>query len=189
MNRKGKFGVIFMLQKLSSQAHKSSGSTSVSATGTWLTYITVSTTGTVFTKTGVTETGWVVTAVLAGDIACVAETANKWYGIVESTSTNTLVVQKWLDIAGREGTPANGSLVTVHRLGFCKQVEIRANASNTQRLFIGLNDDVSISDFFLDAGATVIIVPDGEDEWVDVTRIKVTTASGTQVVEFQQGVE
>jgi hypothetical protein len=174
---------------IGSQDHQSSGSTNVSATGTWLTYITVSTTGTVFSKTGVTESGWTVTSVIAGDVASVAETANRWYGIVQSTSTNTLVVQKWLDIAGREGTPANGSLVTVHRLGFCKAVKITASSDNTQRIYVGLNDNATTGDIFLDAGESIIVTPDGDDKWVDVTRIKVISASGTQVVEFQQGVE
>jgi hypothetical protein len=173
---------------LGSQTHKSDGVATISGvTATPLTKISsTSSTSTTFTATRVTDGAgaWTLTGVLIGDTAV---SSDGYRGIVLSIGTKIVNVSYWANDAGQQGTPANGSTVTIHRLNRVKRLLLTADANNTADIYIGLSGTVDNTYFAMSAGASLGIVPDGRDSWIDVTKIYVLVASGTQYLGYMQG--
>jgi len=107
-----------MRNKVGAQSHKSSGIATVgSTTAIPLTKIaSTSSSNTTFTATRVTDaSSWTLTGAIAGDVAV---TSDGKRGIVVSTATNIVNVNEWVDESGNSQIPANGSIVTIHRVNY-----------------------------------------------------------------------
>jgi hypothetical protein len=108
-------------------------------------------------------------------------------GIVVSTGTNIVNVGQWLDESGNKQTPANGSIVAIHRLNFVRRLWIKSPSTNGAVVYIGLYGSAGATDYPLAIGEAIEILPDGDAEWVDVTKINALVASGTQSINYGQG--
>jgi hypothetical protein len=169
------------------QAHKSSGVSSFTgATPVPLTKIGASSSvNTTFTETRVTDaSAWTLTNVVQGDVAISSDGKR---GIVVSTGTNIVNVGQWLDESGNKQTPANGSIVAIHRLNFVRRLWIKSPSTNGAVVYIGLYGSAGATDYPLAIGEAIEILPDGDAEWVDVTKINALVASGTQSINYGQG--
>jgi hypothetical protein len=169
------------------QAHKSSGvATCSGATPIPLTKIGLSSSAnTTFTDTRVTDgTAWSLTNVAQGDVAVSSDGKR---GIVVSTGTNIVNVGQWVDKGGSIQTPANGSTVAIHRLNLVRRLWIKAPSTNIAAVYIGLYGTADSTDYPLAIGEAIEILPDGDAEWLDVTKIYQLVAGGTQYLNYAQG--
>jgi hypothetical protein len=169
------------------QAHKSSGVATVTgATAVPLTKIGASSSAnTTFTETRVTDaSAWSLTNVAQGDVAVSSDGKR---GIVVSAGTNLVNVGMWVDEGWSIQTPANGSTVAIHRLNLVRRLLIKSPSTNGAVVYIGLYGTATATDYPMAVSETIEILPDGDAEFVDVTKIYALVASGTQYLNYAQG--
>jgi hypothetical protein len=175
------------MQILGSQDHKSDGTVSVTgATALPITKIgATSSANTTFTEKKVTDaSAWTLSSVLAGDTAV---TSDGYRGVVTSTGANIVYVNRWESIAGHVGTPADTSTVAIHRLSFVRRLIVKAGKTNDAIVYVGLNGTADSTNYPLNATETINIGADGNDRYIDVTRIYAIVESGTQSLSYAQG--
>lgn len=138
-------------------------------------------------KTVVDGTGWDLSAISEGDVL---KTTSGYKAIVRAVDdgNDTLTVDGWMTPTGLgpdprviAQKPADGVAVTIHRISQAKLITITAALANTQVIYVGLDETARITDYPLAAGASVVLADDG---YLDITRIYVRSASGTQSAEW-----
>lgn len=153
------------------------------------------------TTTAVDQTSWDLSQVIAGDIVI---TSDNCIGIITDVNvgfggapTTVTVGQGWsCEVTGfrrnpvvTASVPAAGSTMEIHRISHAKTLRLKADPDNTDEVFIGKHGDATISDFVLEAGEHVDLVPEEPGNYVDVTQVYAIAASGTQTIDYIPGVE
>ena len=178
--------------RIDSQAHRSSGYSTITTTATPISKVdNTSTSNTSFTTTRVTCTdAWTLTNVVTNDIAV---TSDGYWGLITGTGTDDsgypyITVNEWVNRSTEiAGTPTATSTVTVHRLGLVNSIVVKALSTNTQIIYVGRHGTATTTDLALEAGMSVTLSSD-TSKYLDVTKVYVRSASGTQYATFVQGV-
>jgi hypothetical protein len=77
--------------------------------------------------------------------------------------------------------------VAIHRLNLVRRLWIKAPSTNIAAVYIGLYGTADSTDYPLAIGEAIEILPDGDAEWLDVTKIYQLVAGGTQYLNYAQG--
>ena len=167
------------------QAHRSQGIATVTSTSAPITKVgATSSANTTFTTTRVTDaSAWTVTAVADGDIA---KTSDGHRGVIVSTGSNLVNVDSWRDNAGNAKTPAAGSTVTIHRLGYVKKLLLKADADNAAPLYISQKGTAVNTDFRLHEGEQMTLESD-DPAGVDVTLVEALSGGSLTLCWIQGG--
>ena len=174
--------------RIDSQAHRSSGYSTITTTATPISKVdNTSSANTTFTTTKVTDaSAWTITNVVKNDIAV---TSDGYWGLITSTGSNLINVNEWVNRSTEiAGTPTATSTVTVHRLGLVNGIVVKALSTNTQIIYVGRHGTATTTDLALEAGMSVTLSSD-TSKYLDVTKVYVLSASGTQYATFVQGVD
>lgn len=170
---------------INQQAHKSQGQTAVTTSAPITKVGATSSANTTFTATRVTDaSAWTLTAVVRGDIAV---TSDGHRGLIVSTGTNIVNVNNWYDGAGNPKTPANGSTVTIHRLGYVKKLIIKMATANDQAVYIAQQGTALNTDYAMYKNEVLVLEAGHGQQWIDVTLIQALSASGTQNLAWMDG--
>ncbi len=172
---------------------RKSGQTTISTTAVPVTKVgDTSGAGTTFTVTTVVDAAaWDLSGVTEGEVVV---TADGYKGIITDVddANDTLTVAGWMPPSGRTPDvriptkPADTSTVTIHRISRAKVLSIQSLPANTFDMYVGKHGTATSGDKKITAGQVQEIVPD-EEEYLDVTRVYIIAASGSQTVAYMGG--
>lgn len=96
----------------------------------------------------------------------------------------------WQDPEGKQGRlggtvkPTDGQSFSVQRISLSKYITVGADSGNTDIVYLGRDANARITDYPLQPGETL---PISDLKYVDVTRVFVLAASGTQTINWILG--
>lgn len=172
---------------------RKSGQTTISTTAVPVTKVGNTSGAATFTVTSVVDAApWDLSGVTEGEVAVTADGYKGVITAVDDGNDTLTIAGGWMPPNRRTRDvrtsikPADGNTVTIHRVSRAKVISIQALPGNTVNIFVGKHGTATSSDKKLSPGQILELVPD-EEKYLDVIRIYVIAASGSQTVAYMGG--